>query len=56
MAQVVIRAKASNLEFQIGCEFDYERCSPIHKADAEMLFVNAWIAAKAFFKGIHMNI
>ncbi len=56
MAQQVIRGKASNLQFQIGYEFDYEGCAAIHNADAEMLFVNAWLAARAFFKRIHVNI
>jgi len=56
MAQEVIRGKASNLQFQIGYEFDYEQCGAIHNSDAEQLFVNAWIAARAFFNSIHVEI
>jgi hypothetical protein len=56
MAQKVIQGKASNMQFQIGCEFNYDRCPAIHEADAEMLFVKAWLAGRAFFKGIHVRI
>jgi hypothetical protein len=56
MAQELIRGKASNLQFQIGCEFDYEKCSAIHKADAEMLFARAWLLGRAFFEEIHVRI
>jgi hypothetical protein len=30
LAQKVVRGKASNLQFQIGYEFDYEECAAIH--------------------------
>jgi hypothetical protein len=56
MAQAVIQQKASNLELQIGCEFDYEKCPAIRRPDSEMLFVNAWLAARVFFKNIHVDI
>lgn len=56
LAQKVMKHKASNLELQIGCAFDYERCPAVHKSDAEMLFVNAWSAARKFFTGIHVDM
>ena len=56
MAQQVIRGKHSNLQFQIGCEFEYEKCPAIHDADAEVLFVNTWLASKAFFERIQVKL
>ena len=56
MAQEVIRGKHSNLQFQIGCEFAYDKCPAIHDSDAELLFVTTWLAAKAFFKSIHVTL
>jgi hypothetical protein len=56
MAQEVIQGKHSNLQFQIGCEFDYEKCSATHKPDAEMLFVNAWYAAREFLQRVGVKI
>jgi hypothetical protein len=54
--QGVIKGKHSNLQFQIGCEFDYGACTAIKQPDAEMLFVNAWLAARAFFKAIGIHL
>jgi hypothetical protein len=56
MAKTVISGKASNLQFQIGCQFDYERCAAIHERDAEILFVSAWLSARDFFKKLQMHI
>jgi hypothetical protein len=52
----VIERKHSNLEFQIGCEFDYDTCAAIRDPDAEVLFVGAWQAARAFFKSIQVDL
>jgi hypothetical protein len=56
LVQGVIKGKHSNLQFQIGCEFDYGACTAIKQPDAEMLFVNAWLAARAFFKAIGIHL
>jgi hypothetical protein len=52
----VVRGTHSNLQFQIGREFDYEACSAIRNPNAEMLFVMAWRAARQFFEAIAVKL
>ena len=56
LAYRVIQGKASNLQFQVGCEFDYDRCRSIREPGAEMLFLNAWMASREFFKSMHVKL
>jgi len=52
----VIRGKHSNIQFQIGCEFDYEACAAIRSPNAEGLFVITWQAGREFFKTIGVKL
>jgi hypothetical protein len=48
--------KHSNLQFQIGCRFEYGACTRLATPDATRLFVEAWVAGKAFLDEFGISV
>jgi hypothetical protein len=48
--------RRSNLQFQIGCEFEYDTCRLISQPRAKELFVETWLAGKAFLDQVGIPI
>lgn len=44
----LIQSKRANFQMQIGCRFDYEKCRRLASSEAKSLFVDTWVAGKAF--------
>lgn len=52
----VIANRRSNLQFQIGCQFDYELCANIRTPRASELFIDSWRAARKFFAILEVRL
>jgi hypothetical protein len=55
-AQKVFQNKRSNMQLQIGCEFEYRDCPAVRSAEAQELFIIGWKVALAFFNKLGMTL
>lgn len=52
----VLANRRSNLQFQVGCQFEYERCDQIRTPGAFRLFIDSWHAARIFFRSLGVKM
>lgn len=56
MALPILKYKRSNIQFQIGCEFEYGQCKKLRYTDSHLLFLKSWIASRKFFTALKIEI